>query len=311
MEKPKLIFAAKALHVPCLICQSWKWYLRCLCLNICFHVINALNFLSWVLNHCMMFTNEKSHIKKWTHGSMALTWHEIACRCLWWPCDENLWPCMKFVSYMLYVLFLLIIRSHAHEREIFVKNASFSSWLCHLLRCPFVSCWRCLCSNCGYLTCLCLNFSMCSALCIFEKHMLVFLELIHALPTRGRKVSNSCFQGSVHRGKKNWEKCICSGGACIHAFGSSFLLMVWSPFCLSLRSQQFWSILSWLCWAIALALRDHDLSLSSDLFLDFVCLLITCLSFSFTYFLFLFSLNWLLVCVLNAFIKGEIEDRSV
>jgi hypothetical protein len=35
----------------------------------------------------------------------------------------------------------------------------------------------------------------CSALCIFEKHMLAFVYLIHALPTRGRKVSNSCFQG--------------------------------------------------------------------------------------------------------------------
>jgi hypothetical protein len=39
--------------------------------------------------------------------------------------------------------------------------------------------------------------------------------------------------------------------------------------------------------------------------------LITCLSFSFISFLFLFSLNWLLVCVFNALIKGEIEDQSV
>jgi hypothetical protein len=39
--------------------------------------------------------------------------------------------------------------------------------------------------------------------------------------------------------------------------------------------------------------------------------LITCLSFSFVSFPSLFSLNWLLVCVLNALIKGEIEDRSV
>jgi hypothetical protein len=39
--------------------------------------------------------------------------------------------------------------------------------------------------------------------------------------------------------------------------------------------------------------------------------LITCLSFSFISFLFLFSLNWLLACVVNALIKGEIEDRSV
>jgi hypothetical protein len=39
--------------------------------------------------------------------------------------------------------------------------------------------------------------------------------------------------------------------------------------------------------------------------------LITCLSFSFVSFLFLFSLNWLLLCVVNARIKGEIEDWSV
>jgi hypothetical protein len=39
--------------------------------------------------------------------------------------------------------------------------------------------------------------------------------------------------------------------------------------------------------------------------------LITCLSFSIVSFLFLFSLNWLLVCVVNAVIKREIEDRSV
>jgi hypothetical protein len=45
--------------------------------------------------------------------------------------------------------------------------------------------------------------------------------------------------------------------------------------------------------------------------LDFVWLLITCLSFSVISFLFLFSLNLLLVCVVNALIKGEIEDQSV
>jgi hypothetical protein len=39
--------------------------------------------------------------------------------------------------------------------------------------------------------------------------------------------------------------------------------------------------------------------------------LITCLSFLVVSFLFLFSLNWLLVCVVNALIKGETEDRSV
>jgi hypothetical protein len=39
--------------------------------------------------------------------------------------------------------------------------------------------------------------------------------------------------------------------------------------------------------------------------------LITCLSFSFISFLFLFSLNWLLMCVVNALIKADIEDQSV
>jgi hypothetical protein len=33
----------------------------------------------------------------------------------------------------------------------------------------------------------------CSAPCIFEQHMLAFVDLIHALPTRGRNVPNSCF----------------------------------------------------------------------------------------------------------------------
>jgi hypothetical protein len=32
---------------------------------------------------------------------------------------------MNFVSYMLYVLLLIMFRSYAHEREIYVKNASF------------------------------------------------------------------------------------------------------------------------------------------------------------------------------------------
>jgi hypothetical protein len=32
---------------------------------------------------------------------------------------------MKFVSYMLFVLSLIMFRSYAHERENFVKNASF------------------------------------------------------------------------------------------------------------------------------------------------------------------------------------------
>jgi hypothetical protein len=37
----------------------------------------------------------------------------------------------------------------------------------------------------------------CSSLCIFDKHILAFVDLIHALPTRGRKVPNSSFQGEL------------------------------------------------------------------------------------------------------------------
>jgi hypothetical protein len=75
-----------------------------------------------------------------------------------------------------------------------------------------------------------------SALCIFEKHMLASVDLIHALPTRGRKYQ---IQGEFCiEGEKNWGKCVRSRGACIHASGSSLspdfscalLPMVSSPF---------------------------------------------------------------------------------
>jgi hypothetical protein len=102
---------------------------------------------------------------------------------------------MKFVSYMLYVLFLIMIRSYAHEREIFVKNASFSSGYVTCLYVPLYligdACAQIVSILLVYVSIL----ACCSALRIFEKHMLVFVDLIHALPTRGRKVPNSCFHG--------------------------------------------------------------------------------------------------------------------
>jgi hypothetical protein len=69
---------------------------------------------------------------------------------------------------------------------------------------------------------ICVSFlACCSALCIFEKNMLAFVDLIHALPTGGS--TQFLFPWRIlHQGKENWEKCICSWGACIHAFGSSF-----------------------------------------------------------------------------------------
>jgi hypothetical protein len=165
--------------------------------KICFHVISALNYLSWVLNRCMMFTNEKSHIYKWTHASVALTWHEIACRCLWWPCDENVWPCVKFVSYMLYVLFLSCLGPMLMRGKFLWKMLHFHHGYITCLYAPLYlvgdACAQILAILLVYVSIL----SCCSALCIFEKHMLAFVDLIHALPTRGRKVPNSCFQGEL------------------------------------------------------------------------------------------------------------------
>jgi hypothetical protein len=82
------------------------------------------------------------------------------------------------------------------------------------------------------------------------------------------------------------------------------------PLCLTLRNRQFWSILSRLCRAVALVLGDRDVSHSSDLFLAFVWLLITCLSLYFVSFLFLFSLNWLLMCVVNALSRGILRTGA-
>jgi hypothetical protein len=53
--------------------------------------------------------------------------------------------------------------------------------------------------------------------------MLAFVDLIHALPIRGRKVSNSWFQREFCiKGRKIGRNAFDLGGACIHAFGSSF-----------------------------------------------------------------------------------------
>jgi hypothetical protein len=52
--------------------------------------------------------------------------------------------------------------------------------------------------------------------------MLVFVNLIHALPIRGRKVPNSYFQGSFATREEKLGEMHLFRGACIHAFGSSF-----------------------------------------------------------------------------------------
>jgi hypothetical protein len=95
----------------------------------------------------------------------------------------------------------------------------------------------------GYITCLYVPFYLvgdacaeivtillvfvsflacCGALCIFEKHMLAFVDLIHALPTMGRKVPNSCSQGSfASREEKMGE---------MHLFRGSLHSCTWGLF---------------------------------------------------------------------------------
>jgi hypothetical protein len=106
-----------------------------------------------------------------------------------------------------------MFRFYTHEREIFVKNFSFFDH--GYITCLYVPVYL-VGDACAQIVAILLVYvsilACCRDLCIFEKHMLVFVDMIHALPTKGRKVPNSSI----------WEKCICSDGACIHAFGSSF-----------------------------------------------------------------------------------------
>jgi hypothetical protein len=117
-----------------------------------------------------------------------------------------------------------------------------------------------LCSNHSYVTSLYVPFYLvgdacaqivaillvyvsilacCSALYIFEKHMLAFVDLIHALPTRGRKVPISCFQGEFYiKERKIGRNAFVQGelafidlGALFHLnFSCAILPMVSSPF---------------------------------------------------------------------------------
>jgi hypothetical protein len=83
------------------------------------------------------------------------------------------------------------------------------------------------------------TLACCSFLCIFDKHMLAFVDLIHELPTRGRKVPNSCFQGeSCIKGRKIGRNAFVRGELAFMHLGAHFRLnfscsllpMVSSPF---------------------------------------------------------------------------------
>jgi hypothetical protein len=93
----------------------------------------------------------------------------------------------------------------------------------------------------------------CSALCIFEKHMLAFVDLIHALPIRGRKVPNSCFQGEFCiKGRKFGRNAFVQGDLAFMHLGALFRLI----FLLCSSADG----------VVALAIGDRDFSHSSDFF---------------------------------------------
>jgi hypothetical protein len=77
----------------------------------------------------------------------------------------------------------------------------------------------------------------CSVLCIFEKYMLAFVDLIHALPTRGRKVPNSCFQGEFCiKGRKIVRNAFVQGELALMHLGALFRLNFGVLFCRSCRA---------------------------------------------------------------------------
>jgi hypothetical protein len=123
-----------------------------------------------------------------------LTWHEIACRCLWWECVTL----HEVYGYMLFLLISTMCRSYAHERDFFLwKMPHFDQGYVTCLHVPFYLVGN-ACPQIVAIFIVHVSILACySALCIFEKHMcmLAFVDLIHALPTRRTKVPNSCFQG--------------------------------------------------------------------------------------------------------------------
>ena len=147
-----------------------------------------------------------------------------------------------------------------------------SFWSClgpMLMRGEFL--WKMLYFDHGYVTCLyvpiylvgdaCTKFvaillvyvsiwACCSALCLFEKHMLAFVDLIHALPTRWRKVTNSFIQGEFCiKGEQKLGEMHLFRGSLHSCFGSSMspdfscalLPMVSSPFASPWGVGNFWA----------------------------------------------------------------------
>jgi hypothetical protein len=227
---------------------------------------------------------------------------------------------MKFVSYMLSVLSLSCLGPMP-------------------MRGKFL--WKMLHLNHGYVTCLYARFYLvgdacaqivaillfyvsilacCSALCIFEKHMLAFVDLIHPLRTRGRKVPNSCFRGSfASREEKLGE---------MHLFRGILHSYIWELFFAWILVVHF----CWWCRALLHHLEEsatlgHFISVMSSCFPclrgpRFFSLKWSCFGFClffvwvFLLFLFFFSFIWIgYLCVLSMHSSsgrlrtGASEDR--
>jgi hypothetical protein len=185
---------------------------------------------------------------------------------------------------------------------------------------------------------------MCSILCwilsIWEAlgFCMFSFGLIHALPTRGRIVSPIHNMGwdalcitrgrVLHHEGENEGYSVQGENLSLHAFVQEELAFIYGEFFVSpdialcfallpMVSSPFsspWgvdilSVLSRLCWAVALALGDRDLLSQVILFwLFFGFWSLVWVRCSFLFFFFFYEL--VTMCVFNALIKGEIEDRS-
>jgi hypothetical protein len=118
---------------------------------------------------------------------------------------------------------LYVVCAYFDQREIFVKMLQFDhdfvTYLYLLFYIVGDACAQIVAILLVYVSML----AWYSALCIFEKHMLAFVDLIHALPTRGRKSTQFMFPGGVlHQGKKNLGQ--------MHLFKGSLHSCIWELF---------------------------------------------------------------------------------
>jgi hypothetical protein len=92
---------------------------------------------------------------------------------------------MMFVGYMLFVLFLAMCRFYVHEREIFVeKMLHFDHGYATCLYVPIYLVGN-ACTKFVVILFVHVSILACRGdLCTLEKHMLAFVDLIHALPRR-------------------------------------------------------------------------------------------------------------------------------